>query len=68
MECTNGALVLALTQLSDIAVGSKKEVTFLAAHKTVIFCDTPKGSDFAPKSGSHSQDADNHRLIKSVWQ
>ena len=57
MECTNAALVLAFARLSDIAIGSRKEVTFLAAHNTVIFCNTPKGSDFAPKSGSHSQDA-----------
>jgi len=34
-----------------------KYITFLAAHNTVIFCNTPKGSGFAPKSGSHSQDA-----------
>ena len=34
-----------------------KYTTFLAAHNTVIFCNTPKGSGFTQKSGSHSQDA-----------
>ena len=40
-----------------VLITRDKYITFLAAHKTVIFCGTPKGSYLSPKSGSHSQDA-----------